>query len=133
MGADGDGHLTAKEFEQMMEAARFEFPQIEAYLGHVCNESLSIMYKQLDAVDAEDRSGATFEIFEKACAEVDKELKMLPPTAQVAAQQGEYLAKIINAVELKDLGHREGFSPPFEYNHAGSMAYVGDESAVIDS
>jgi len=121
-----DGVLDAKEFQAMMENARKDFPHFEAYLGHVCNESISNMYKSFG-------KAVTYEMFEKAVAEVDKELKMLPPTAQVATQQGVYLSKILNRVDMADLGHKEGFKPEFEYSHAGSMAYIGGEHAAIDA
>merc|ERR1711988_585263 len=71
--------------------------------------------------------------FEQVLQEVDRKLKLLPPTAQVAAQQGQYLASIINTVPFHKLGHPEGFTPAFEYDHQGSMAYVGGEAAVIES
>ncbi|MFS7963206.1 putative NADH:ubiquinone reductase (non-electrogenic) [Helianthus anomalus] len=37
--------------------------------------------------------------FKKALSEVDTKMKSLPPTAQVAAQQGEYLAKCFNRMK----------------------------------
>merc|ERR1712151_1011477 len=48
-------------------------------------------------------------------------------------QQGQYLASILNTVPHEKLGHEDGFSPPFNYDHQGSMAYVGGEKAVIES
>merc|ERR1711874_78780 len=124
-----DGVLSMSEFQLMIEQSRQQFPHLEAYLGEVSKESMASMYKQ---ADADGSSGVTLDEFETALTEVDKELKMLPPTAQVAAQQGEYLAKILNNAAFEDLGHEGGFQPPFEYQHAGSMAYIGGEHAVID-
>eukprot|EP00928_Gymnodinium_smaydae_P008603 TRINITY_DN1312_c0_g1_i3.p1 TRINITY_DN1312_c0_g1~~TRINITY_DN1312_c0_g1_i3.p1 ORF type:complete len:528 (-),score=126.89 TRINITY_DN1312_c0_g1_i3:480-2000(-) len=53
-----------------------------------------------------------------------------PPTAQVAAQQGKYLGRMFR------LGNQESISDPqaspFQYNHQGSMAYVGDGSAAAE-
>ncbi|GMH42376.1 hypothetical protein BSKO_10295 [Bryopsis sp. KO-2023] len=51
----------------------------------------------------------------------------LPALAQVAEQQGKYLAKMLNK-EAKT-----GDPPiPFKYRHLGSMATVGDASAVLE-
>jgi len=52
----------------------------------------------------------------------------LPPTAQVAHQQGKYLGKLFNRT---DLGAADGTAaPPFRYQHLGAMAYVGASAAV---
>jgi NADH dehydrogenase FAD-containing subunit len=51
----------------------------------------------------------------------------LPPTAQVAQQQGTHLAKVLN----KTL---DGYSSaPFKYKHRGMMAYVGQRKALVDT
>ena len=58
---------------------------------------------------------------------MDRGLRTLPATAQVAKQQGEFLAQQMNKNE-----------PPgaagalFEYAHKGSLAYIGSDSAVAD-
>jgi NADH dehydrogenase FAD-containing subunit len=120
-----DGILQPGEFKVFIESARKEFPHLEAYLGETAKEA---NLKTLSA-----SGGITLEVFEAALSEVDREIKMLPPTAQVAGQQGAYLAKILNGVPFEELGHQDGYEPTFHYNHAGSMAYVGGEAAVIDS
>lgn len=112
----------------MIEKARFQFPQMEAFLGHVKDEALGKFY---DKHSQED--GITTEDLEAALAEIDKELRMLPPTAQVAAQQGKYLAKLLSGVPYEHLGRKADLDLPFEYSHAGSMAYVGGDRAVIES
>ena len=52
--------------------------------------------------------------------------------AQVAQQQGKYMAKLV----------KKGLSPgmelpsgaaPFKYSHKGSLAYVGNDNAVMVS
>lgn len=51
----------------------------------------------------------------------------LPPTAQVAQQQGTHLAKVLNkALDGKEV-------PPFQYKHRGMMAYVGHRKALVDT
>lgn len=124
-----DGVLQPEEFERIIELSRKEFPHIEAFLGEVSKQSVSRMYDKLSS----EEGVITREVFEAALKEVDMKLKMLPATAQVAAQQGEYLASVLNGVKFEELGHKDGFSPAFEYSHGGSMAYVGGEHAVVES
>jgi NADH dehydrogenase FAD-containing subunit len=125
-----DGELSLKEFEAMIQQARKDYPHLEAYLGEASRESMRALYEK---ADKDGSAGVTPEEFEAALDLVDKEMRMLPPTAQVAAQQGEYLAKILNSVPYKELAHESGFEPHFQYNHMGSMAYIGGEHAAIDS
>jgi len=51
----------------------------------------------------------------------------LPPTAQVAQQQGAHLAKVLNKA-------LDGVAcAPFKYKHRGMMAYVGQRKALVDT
>ena len=54
--------------------------------------------------------------------------KAFPATAQVASQQGDYLAVRLNA------GGRHSVSDdaPFNYRHMASLAYIGGESAAVE-
>jgi NADH:ubiquinone reductase (H+-translocating) len=66
---------------------------------------------------------------------VDAKLTALPATAQVASQQGVYLAKLLGAVAgaavpLADAA--VAAHPPFAYHHMGSMAYIGGNKAVVE-
>lgn len=125
-----DGELQAHEFIPMMEEARSKFPHMEAYLGAVSERTLQALY---NCTAKGSSGGITMESFSAALAEIDAEIKMLPPTAQVAAQQGSYLGTLLTEVPYAKLAHEDGFEPAFQYNHQGSMAYVGGERAVIDS
>ncbi|KAB8218946.1 hypothetical protein BDV33DRAFT_192420 [Aspergillus novoparasiticus] len=55
----------------------------------------------------------------------------LPPTAQVAAQQGAYLAMAFNSMAEAELGGTPDIQP-FQYSHQGTLAYIGGELAVAD-
>ena len=48
----------------------------------------------------------------------------LPCTAQVAAQEGKFLASVLN----KGDGHR----PKFNYHHRGMLAYIGRFESLVD-
>ena len=60
----------------------------------------------------------------------DRGLRTLPATAQVAKQQGEYLAGLMNSLNTDTL--TGGELPQFSYKHKGSLAYIGSDSAVAD-
>ena len=60
----------------------------------------------------------------------DRGLRTLPATAQVAKQQGEYLAALVNTLNIETL--TDGELPHFVYKHKGSLAYIGSDSAVAD-
>lgn len=53
----------------------------------------------------------------------------LPPVAQVAEQQGKYLAKLLNAM-AKNPDYLKT-AQPFKYVHLGSMASVGNWDALL--
>lgn len=70
----------------------------------------------------------------------------LPPTAQVAHQQAEYLAKTFDKMaqlpnfhkslaerkEKADLLFEENNFKPFKYTHLGALAYLGSERAIAN-
>ena len=57
----------------------------------------------------------------------DPDGKPVPGIAPAAKQQGRYVAALIKA-RLR----RRRTSPPFRYKHAGSLAQIGKQKAVID-
>ncbi len=68
-----------------------------------------------------------------ALEKADKKIRALPATAQVASQQGRYVANLLN--QLPDLtlsDYQQLNLQPFRYKHMGSLAYVGGDSAVLD-
>jgi len=130
--ANKDGILSEGEFVPMMENAINKYPQMENFLaGAVTKKKLRTLYRE--KVSKAIMPGITPGMLEATLTEIDQEIKMLPPTAQVAAQQGTYLGQVLSEVPYEELGHPEGFNPHFRYNHQGSMAYVGAHRAVIDS
>lgn len=60
------------------------------------------------------------------CAQAESPL---PALAQVAEQQGRYLARVLNA-QAGQLEAAE--AQPFQYRHLGSMASIGGTSAVLE-
>jgi NADH dehydrogenase len=104
------------------------YPQAEHHLKNV--------QKLFDKYDNNKDGLLNLEEFKNLLSEVDRGIKTLPATAQVASQQGYYIGKILsdlhnakgNEWNLKDV---EAMNP-FCYKHMGSMANIGGENAVVD-
>ncbi|CAF1683327.1 unnamed protein product, partial [Didymodactylos carnosus] len=62
----------------------------------------------------------------------DKKLRSLPATAQVATQEGRYVADLLNYMAHPTTTTTSERFKPFNYTHLGSLAYVGGDAAVID-
>ncbi|GAY34340.1 hypothetical protein CUMW_010960 [Citrus unshiu] len=88
---------------------------------------------------AQDAVELNIEEFKKALSAVDSQMKNLPATAQVAAQQGKYLAKCFNRMEeaeknpegpLRFRGTGRHRFQPFRYQHLGQFAPLGGEQTA---
>ena len=89
-----------------------------------------------DKFDSNHDGQLSVEEFKKLLEEVDRGIKTLPATAQVAAQQGAYLGNLLNQLAAQN-GSKWGASDVeklggFEYRHLGMMASIGGDDAVID-
>jgi len=62
-----------------------------------------------------------------------KRQKVLPPTAQVAHQQGEYLANLLNDPKINPVDGSWSFDhgSGFEFTNLGQMVYVGGHMAAL--
>jgi NADH:ubiquinone reductase (non-electrogenic) len=135
--------VTIEAFRKFAESKAAEYPQ----LGFLATT---------DASDAEfskadkNRDGVLeLHEFKAAMGAIDRTIKILPATAQVAAQEGKYLAKQFNQHPIPE-GMQDGGSvvktlreqynaiqypkgiEPFQYNHMGSLAYIGADQATAD-
>ena len=70
--------------------------------------------------------------FMNMCEELDNGLRAFPATAQVAKQQGNYLAEIFNSAKENGFEVLQDPNARFNYEHKGSLAYIGKDSAVAD-
>ncbi|PRP84816.1 putative NADH-ubiquinone oxidoreductase C3A11.07, mitochondrial-like [Planoprotostelium fungivorum] len=119
---DGDGTLSKAEFTTVITQLAPEYPQLSLYadkIGRIFEE-----------VDKDGDSRVSEEEFRELFKQADMKLKSLPATAQVASQQGKYLAKLLNSGSCEDWETFKG--PSFKYNHRGSFAYVGGNSSVAE-
>ncbi|KAG2424696.1 hypothetical protein HXX76_014272 [Chlamydomonas incerta] len=151
-----DGRLSLEELRQLLTAASKEFSHLEEHARFLDSQTGvkrfgGLVAKSLSPADAAAAaaSGAqpfaalldgstevTKDQFKEVLGKVDKGLRALPATAQVANQQGKYLAsvftnnRVTGAPEL-DAPLQEKVKP-FRYFHKGSAAYVGSDKAVFD-
>jgi NADH:ubiquinone reductase (non-electrogenic) len=89
-----------------------------------------------DFMRPEGGDGSVFWIGDAAATSASA-CEQLPPTAQVARAQGEYVAGLFNSGHVETLGDRDeiGLSDgarPFVYESKGAMSYIGKGAAVID-
>lgn len=132
----------SKDFPHLSEHARFlesktgalRFGGIVAKAFANANKSASqTVDEDLYSKYVNDDASLDREEFRELLQTIDSGLRALPATAQVAKQEGEYLAQlfssqIINLSEPLNLND----TAPFEYVHKGSLAYVGSDRAVMD-
>ncbi|KAK8970823.1 hypothetical protein KSP40_PGU019540 [Platanthera guangdongensis] len=104
---DNSGSLTVKEIQDVLEDIYRGYPQIKLYLKSRHMSSILELLEDSKGNGKKEAIEVNIEEFKKALADVDSQVKALPATAQVAAQQGNYLAKCFN--KMKDTEeHSEG-------------------------
>ncbi|KAL5056496.1 hypothetical protein RYX36_037178 [Vicia faba] len=135
---NNSGTLTVEEFKEVMDDIILRYPQVEYYLHKKHILDLRVLWND---ADGNERKEIDIEGFKLALSVADSQVKTLPATAQVAAQQGAYLASCFNRNdELKE--HPEGprrFTEsghhrflPFRYKHFGQFAPLGGEQAAAE-
>ena len=111
----------------MLQAGSREFPHLEELASQSRDAFAELQ-------DADGRIG--FEEFQRLLQTVDNSLRALPPTAQVAKQEAEYVAGVLNAAGTEAGGDLAALTPEqlgkFVYGHKGSLAYIGRDAAVLD-
>ncbi|CAA7392331.1 unnamed protein product [Spirodela intermedia] len=137
--ADNSGTLTVKEIQDVLGDICERYPQVELYLKSKQMKSLvDLLDDSMGKAGGEDME-LNIEQFKKALEHVDFQVKNLPATAQVAAQQGAYLARCFNLMQdvegnpegplrIRESG-RHRFRP-FRYRHLGQFAPLGGEQTA---
>ncbi|KAK9677971.1 hypothetical protein RND81_11G179600 [Saponaria officinalis] len=134
---DKTGILSLEEFQNVMDDVRVRYPQLELYMKSQHMMELADLLRDSDG----NKKEVGIEGFKSALSHVDSQMKSLPATAQVAAQQGAYLSRCFNHLEdctanpvgprrFKGLG-RHPFQP-FRYRHLGQFAPLGGEQAAAE-
>ncbi|KAK9051985.1 hypothetical protein SSX86_028613 [Deinandra increscens subsp. villosa] len=135
---DKSGTLTVEEFQDIIDDIIIRYPQVEL---HLQSARLSSVTDLLNDPEGNARKEVDIEGFKLALSQVDSQMKSLPATAQVAAQQGTYLSNCFNKRDLakitpegprrfKGTGRHEFL--PFRYKHFGQFAPLGGEQAAAE-
>ncbi len=152
--ADGNGRLSMKELAALLNEESKEYPQMAEHArfldaktggafrmgGIVAKAFASANMSVSGTVDEEmyeryvnEDASLDREQFRELLQTIDSGLRALPATAQVAKQEGDYLAALFAS---QDISASKPFTldnaKPFEYVHKGSLAYVGSDEAVMD-
>ncbi|CAF1240962.1 unnamed protein product [Rotaria sp. Silwood1] len=119
------GALDFNQFRSLVERKITEFPQLEFF-----SKKIEQAFEEAD----KDKSGyLTMATLHSILEKADKKVRALPATAQVASQEGRYIADLLNQLsDLTIINYQQNNLKPFRYKHMGSLAYVGGDSAVLD-
>uniref|UniRef100_A0ACD5ZFY8 Uncharacterized protein n=1 Tax=Avena sativa TaxID=4498 RepID=A0ACD5ZFY8_AVESA len=140
---DNSGTVTLKEISDILEDICIRYPQVELYMksmhmrgiADLIGSAVGDAHKESMVVDIEE--------FKKALSHVDSQVKTVPATAQVASQQGYYLADCFNKMDhckehpegplrlSRSGGDHHNFRP-FRYKHLGQFAPLGGEQAAAE-
>ncbi|CAE8689825.1 unnamed protein product [Polarella glacialis] len=127
------GDASQREFQAFKKVYELGNQRVGARTARKSAEQVA---SDIEGVDLNKDQKLDFEEFSELLQRVDANLRPFPPTAQVAAQQGKYLAHLFAAGELdgtfetlKSTSSSEG---PFAYFHKGSLAYLGSNEAAFD-
>ncbi|KAG0140668.1 hypothetical protein CROQUDRAFT_664901 [Cronartium quercuum f. sp. fusiforme G11] len=118
---NGDGQIDFNEFEIMMKHIKRKFPASEMQILKIRD-----IFEQYDANHDNNLGLNELAVLFK---QISNRLTSLPATAQVANQEGKYLAQKFN--QSFKSKQEEDEEEPFVYRHLGSLAYIGN-SAVFD-
>lgn len=110
-----DGYIQLEELKRLGRIKAQEYPHLSVFVEKSIQEFPKFDLDGNGKLDPKE--------FENLLIYVDNRLQPLPATAQVANQQGKYLAKQLNQKE---------FTSPFNYKHLGSFAYLGRGDATAD-
>jgi len=113
-----DNQLSKDELKVLFTNHLTEYPQLKSYLN-----GLDHYFQDFDL---NGDGYLQLNEFKTLMIAIDNNLTTLPATAQVANQQGAYLAKELNKTDGKQQPE------PFKYKHLGSFAYIGHHNAVAD-
>ncbi|KAI9598286.1 pyridine nucleotide-disulfide oxidoreductase-domain-containing protein [Syncephalis fuscata] len=127
-----DGVLDKEEFQQLGQTLKRKYPHTSEHLL-----KLNDLFEEFDV----DKSGTLDKNELRSMLQaIDRQMTNLPATAQVASQQGKYMANKLNklseyAKAAPAIGYTfpkdEEENKPFNYSHLGSLAYIGN-AAVAD-
>ncbi|CDP20650.1 unnamed protein product [Coffea canephora] len=96
---DNSGALTVKKFQKVLDDICERYPPLELCLKNKQMHSLVDLLKDSKGDDVKESVEVNIEEFKSAISQVDSQMKNLLTTAQVASQQGVYLANCFNRMK----------------------------------
>ncbi|XP_057455747.1 external alternative NAD(P)H-ubiquinone oxidoreductase B3, mitochondrial-like [Lotus japonicus] len=132
---DNSRTLDIKEFQDVVGDIIERYPQVGIYLKKNQMKDMATLLNK----SQESSLTVDIEYFKEALSKVDSQMKNLPATAQVASQQGIYLADCFNRMELCEKypegplrfrGTGRHRFHPFRYKHFGQFAPLGGEQTA---
>ncbi|KAF6160385.1 hypothetical protein GIB67_019154 [Kingdonia uniflora] len=96
---DKSGTLTIKKFQDVLHDICLRYPQMELYLKNNRMKNIVDLLTDPKAKVIKESIELDIEAFKSTLSQVDSQMKNLPATAQVAAQQGSYLANCFNCMK----------------------------------
>ncbi|KAF5180731.1 External alternative NAD(P)H-ubiquinone oxidoreductase [Thalictrum thalictroides] len=136
---DNSGTITVAKLQEVIEDICERYPQVKLYMKNKHMKNIVALLEDSKGDDNKESKELDIERLKTALSAVDSQMKNLPATAQVAAQQGQYLAKCFNRMKecdqnpegplrIRDEG-RHRFRP-FRYRHLGQFAPLGGEQTA---
>nr|BAJ93943.1 predicted protein [Hordeum vulgare subsp. vulgare] len=136
---DKSGTLTVKEIQDILEDIYVRYPQVKLYMKSKQMNGIADLIRTGKGDTEKESVDLSIEEFKKALSLVDSQVKNLPATAQVAAQQGQYLATCFNKMQaaeenpegpIRIRGEGRHRFNPFRYRHLGQFAPLGGEQTA---
>ncbi|CAN1221998.1 External alternative NAD(P)H-ubiquinone oxidoreductase B2, mitochondrial [Linum grandiflorum] len=131
--------INQQELQEVIDDICERYPQVGLYLKTKKLWNIADLLSEAQGDDSKGSIELSIEELKTALKEVDSQVKNLPATAQVAAQQGSYLANCFNRMEvaeknpegpLRFRGEGRHRFRPFSYKHFGQFAPLGGEQTA---
>ncbi|CAN1810849.1 External alternative NAD(P)H-ubiquinone oxidoreductase B2, mitochondrial [Linum perenne] len=131
--------INQRELQEAVDDICERYPQVGLYLKTKNLRNIADLLKEAQGDDSKGSIKLSIEELKTTLKEVDSQVKNLPATAQVAAQQGTYLANCFNRMEeaeknpegpLRFRGEGRHRFHPFSYKHLGQFAPLGGEQTA---
>ncbi|KAJ0110808.1 hypothetical protein Patl1_02168 [Pistacia atlantica] len=134
------GRLKLKDFREVInDIERYRHLKYKLICKKQQFKNIDVLLKNAQGDPKKDSMELDIEAFTKALSEVDSQTKQLPATAQVAAQEGTYLANCFNRMEhcekypegplrFRGTGHHRFH--PLRYKYLGQFAPLGGEQTA---
>lgn len=121
---------TLEEWKDMAGLIKKKYPLSRGYLGQ--------LHEVFEEFDKDHDQHLSLNELAEMFLTISKKVTALPATAQVASQEGAYLAKMFNKLATEHKALQENgildldddvYFHPFKYHSLGNLAYIGNSAA----